>query len=185
MTLDTPFTEEQLMSGLAEQSPRVIDYLYKKAGPMAVKMIARYGGNHADAEDIFQESILAAYVNIKKGKYQPSEQAKLTTYILQICKFKWLDQLKSAYRKNTEYQVPDTDIEDLDPDELEQEARIQQLYKLIEQLGEQCKSILQLFYWKKFSVEKIAESMGLEPASAKNQKYRCMKRLKEMAERHS
>jgi RNA polymerase sigma factor (sigma-70 family) len=176
------YSEEALAIGLEQQDPTIMQYLYKKLGPMAVKLVSQYGGSHADAEDVFQESILAAFVNVKTGKYTRTNSAKLSTYILQICKYKWLDQRKSAYRQKTTFDIPEnSEHAGLEDDHFETEEKVQTLYRLFEQLGDQCKKILKHFYWEKRSIVEIGELMSLDPASAKNQKYRCMKRLKEMA----
>ncbi len=47
-------------------------------------------------------------------------------------------------------------------------------------LGEQCKEVLQLFYFKKESMKQIAARFSWTEASAKNNKYRCLQKLREM-----
>ena len=51
----------------------------------------------------------------------------------------------------------------------------------LEELGEPCKSILYDFYIAKLKMEKIAQKMQYtNAANAKNQKYKCLQRLKKI-----
>lgn len=51
----------------------------------------------------------------------------------------------------------------------------------ISKLGEPCKSILEAFYFKKQNMQEIAENFGYTNAeNAKNQKYKCLMRLKKL-----
>lgn len=175
------YSNEELVEGLEIQNSQVIQYLYEKVGPMVYKLIMDSGGKRADAKDIFQEGLLAAYINIRSGKYQSSSGAKFSTYLIQICKYKWYDVNKSAYVKRKTGEMKEVAEENEWEEVLEAEERIKRLHKLLGLLGARCKKILHLFYWKKLSIEEIGLAMDLESNSAKNQKYRCMKKLKELA----
>lgn len=50
-----------------------------------------------------------------------------------------------------------------------------------ENLGKACKDLLTQFYFNKMSMKTIAENLNIEEASAKNKKYRCIQKLKELA----
>src|SRR5690625_2427891 len=176
------YSDEELVEGLKKQDPVVIDYLYKNAGPMVYKLIVNSGGDQNDGEDIFQEGILAMYISVRTGKYKLSSLARLTTYLVQSCKYEWLDQVKTAYVSKNVLEIDQellSEIRDYEGDE--KEERIKMLHRCSQKLGESCKRILHLFYWEKKSYEAIAIEIGQTPPSAKNQKYRCMKKLKELA----
>lgn len=176
------FSDEELVEGLKRQDPVMIQYLYQNAGPMVYKLVVNAGGDGNDAEDVFQEGILATYLNIRTGKYKLSAQARLTTYLVQICKYKWLDHVKSAYVSKNILGFDNELLPEVqNPDQDEKEDQIKMLHRCIQELGETCRRILQLFYWEKKSYDEIATQIGQTPSSAKNQKYRCMKKLKELA----
>lgn len=179
---EPPFSDEELVEGLKKQDPIIIRHLYQNAGPMVYKLIINAGGDHNDAEDIFQEGILATYLNIRTGKYELSSRARLTTYLVQICKYKWLDHVKSAYVSKNVLGIDSDFLTDtVEPEDNEKEERIKMLHGLLGKLGKNCQKILHLFYWQKKSYDEIASEIGQEPQSAKNQKYRCMKKLRELA----
>ena len=53
--------------------------------------------------------------------------------------------------------------------------------KAINSLGEPCKSLLEAFYLRKKTMQEIAANFGYtNPENAKNQKYKCLMRLKKL-----
>jgi RNA polymerase sigma factor (sigma-70 family) len=54
------------------------------------------------------------------------------------------------------------------------------LRKCFEYLGEKCKNVLGLFYYKQQPMSKIAELTGDTEDSIKTIKYRCMQRLRKL-----
>jgi DNA-directed RNA polymerase specialized sigma24 family protein len=70
-------------------------------------------------------------------------------------------------------------------EEIEENERInnefQAMDKAISSLGEPCKSLLEAYYLEKKNMQEIALSFGYTNAdNAKNQKYKCLMRLKKI-----
>jgi hypothetical protein len=60
-------------------------------------------------------------------------------------------------------------------------AEFVMMEKAMSGLGEPCKSLLEAFYMQKRSMTEIASSFGYTNAeNAKNQKYKCLMRLKKL-----
>ena len=73
--------------------------------------------------------------------------------------------------------VPDEDMEE--HERLDTEYTMME--KAVNTLGEPCKSLLEAFYMQKKSMQEIAETFGYTNAeNAKNQKYKCLIRLKKV-----
>lgn len=174
-------SDDQIVKGLLQQEVAVINYLYDEIGPKVKQYIMSVGGNAEEANDIFQEGIISAFVNIKSGKYQVSENAKFTTYLIQMCKYKWYDTLKSAHKSKRGAEMIDVPDDANIVEAMEVSEKYSILHSLIDSLGDQCKEILQRFYWQKKSIEEISKALKMVPASVKNGKYRCMQKLKEKA----
>jgi len=69
----------------------------------------------------------------------------------------------------------DIDFGDID----EQEENISQMKKALMKLGEPCNTIISDFYLYDASMQDICEKFGYtNPDNAKNQKYKCLVRLK-------
>ncbi len=156
-------------------------YLYKKTFASVRKLVREQRGSVQDAEDLFQEAFLVFRRKIMDGSYEYKENVALGTYFFELYRYRWRDELKSARRRTASDAMPeDRPLADHNAEEnLIRTERERQLHAQIQRLGKQCAELLRLFIWKEWSLESIAEEMGITPESAKNQKYRCMKRLKE------
>jgi len=63
----------------------------------------------------------------------------------------------------------------------QQNGEFQVMEKALLSLGEPCKSLLEAFYLQKRNMTEIAGSFGYTNAdNAKNQKYKCLMRLKKL-----
>ena len=86
--------------------------------------------------------------------------------------------------------VSNTDLSILEPviaveEDLEMAEKKDEEFQLMEsafgKLGEPCKSLLEAFYIKKKSMSELVEIFGYTNAdNAKNQKYKCLMRLKKL-----
>jgi DNA-directed RNA polymerase specialized sigma24 family protein len=94
----------------------------------------------------------------------------------------WLKRLMLQNR----FQVSDTqdDVVAVDEPVEDHEKRnleFSMMEKAMSGLGEPCKSLLEAFYLKKKSMQDIAASFGYTNSeNAKNQKYKCLMRLKKL-----
>jgi len=174
-------SDDNLIAGILNQDESAISYLYTDVGPKVKQYIISKGGSAEEAEDIFQEGVIAAYVNIKSGKYSKESGTRFTTYLTQVCKYKWYDVLKSGHKKNSSYEVIETADDTSIIEAIEVGEKYEALHSVIGKLGEQCQKILKLFYWENKSIEEISKTLHMVAASVKNGKYRCMQQLKGLA----
>lgn len=134
-----------------------------------------------EAKDIMQSAMAALYTNIRSGKYKVHDDARMSTYFLQICKYQWFDHLKSAHHRYTS-SITEKDYnlrsEDVMYQLMEQEEQRKLIERSINQLGKKCQQILYQFYWEDLSLQEIANRFSFTKESAKNAKYRCLKQLK-------
>ena len=175
--------DRDIIQGLLAHDSQTLKYVYDQYLPAVKAYVLRNGGNNDDAIDLFQDGMMALYRNLVGKDYEKKENAKLSTYFLQICKYKWLDNRKSA-RVNRNEAIESRDFMMDDPsiaENIELAEKHHQLHQLIELLGDKCKELLSLFYWEELSIAEIADKLKMEAASVKNGKYRCMQKLKEKA----
>ncbi|MBA3985677.1 MAG: sigma-70 family RNA polymerase sigma factor [Flavobacteriales bacterium] len=148
------------------------------------RYINQNNGTTEQAKDIYQDAFLAVWQQVKSGKFVPANETAINGYLYQIAKNKWVDYLRSNTYKKTS-QLTDTitfseEEEDYSESGQEEESRIKETYAVFKELGEQCKEVLTQFYFYKKSIREIAEVLNMEEASARNKKYRCMQKLREM-----
>ena len=144
------------------------------------KYVLNNNGTIEDAKDIYQETFLAVWRNIQLDKFNPESENALEGYLFRIAKNKWLDHLRSGhYRKVTRMNdAEDILKEDIMPEEdVAYIAEVKNKFKI---LGENCREVLTRFYYKKESMRTIAEKFNWTEATAKNNKYRCLQKLREL-----
>jgi RNA polymerase sigma factor (sigma-70 family) len=176
------YDDTTLYEGLKNNEQSAFEYLYKNNYPAVRQLVYQYKGSDDDAKDIFQEGIIALWNNIRSGSYKLRPDVKMSTYLIQICKLRWMDRLKKAssrYELRQEsYQEPAQEAEvEMEWINREEQTEFQQQFA---QLGERCQTLLKRFYFMKQSLQEIADFLSIGEASAKNEKYRCMQRLKKI-----
>ncbi len=103
-------------------------------------------------------------------------------YVFRIAKNKWLDQVRSArHRKTNSAEVDDNAI--ADEVDTQVEERIEHLQGIYAQLDDRCRVVLDKFYYEKEDLRTIAASMGVDEASIRTIKYRCMMKLRKYHEK--
>lgn len=122
--------------------------------------------------DIYQESFIALYENIRNGKLEHLS-ASLKTYLFSIGRNKILNRQRVSSRvealKNDYFANED------DGWGLRQEIT----YNMVREMTEPCNTVLTLFYWERKSMEDIAGAMNYASAQvAKNRKSICMNKLR-------
>ncbi len=180
---DHPSTSE-IIRRFAANDRQTLETIYKENYPAVVHYVVKNNGEETDAKDIFQDAVLAAWLNVKEGKFDINNgSASLGGYIYQIAKFKWLDKLKSKKHRSTIRLVVDerNDDTDAEVDELDiQEKRLKGLSEMYQNLGDKCKAILTRFYYDKKSLAEIGKDLNYDAATLRTLKYRCMNKLRQM-----
>jgi len=142
-------------------------------------LILKNNGSIEDAKDIFQDALVILLEKIHWEKIV--DDYSLGTFLYSICRNLWFEHLRRQKKEKEfvdlkQYYSKNISIEysGEKPDNFEL-AR-----NAIELLGNPCKSLLELYYYKNLSWEKIAAKLGYaNAASARNQKYKCLERIRE------
>jgi RNA polymerase sigma factor (sigma-70 family) len=173
-------TDSQFIEGLRLGNNEVLTSLYKKYYNLVLKLVVNNSGNSDSAKDIYQETLIVLFENVKKPDFELNCQ--LQTYIYSVAKRLWLKQLKKngnsfLIKEDSEASIADV-TEDIDFHQQKENDYVK-VSKSLESLGEPCATLIKDFYVQKLSMEVIAEKFGYTNAdNAKNQKYKCLQRLK-------
>lgn len=173
---------EHSKDSLTDNPEATLKKVYGDNYPWLENYVRKNSGNAEDAQDIFQESVSIAWLNLKEGKFVGTAE-QFNAYVRQVCKFKWINQLKSAVHTRTVLVDDPTALEGrLEETELleEQLARCRQLNAAFAELGEKCKDLLGRFYYERQPLTQIAGAMDNTEESIKTIKYRCMMRLRKI-----
>ncbi len=179
------FTDQEFLDGLRNNDNLLLRTLYKKHYPSVLKYVLNNSGTEQEAQDVYQESIIVLYKNVQKPEFNLS--CALQTYIYSVCRRLWLKQLNKGSNvfKIDEHFGDEGNVEDVGGSDIaEHEKKEVDLSKMkdgLVALGEPCNTILTDFYMKQLNMDTIAEKFGYTNAdNAKNQKYKCLQRLKKI-----
>lgn len=151
------------------------------------EMIEVYGTQKIDADEIVQEAVILLDDLIRSGKFQ--SKSKVRTYLIGICKNlirsggKKIERITYATEPTA---MPDYDEAEQSPEDqiiLEEKSdsaqkRDELLQQLLNQLTENCRKVLHLYYFMAQSMAQVAEARGLKNANqAKKAAGRCRKQL--------
>jgi len=136
-----------------------------------------------DSQDIYQLTILVFYDNIKNGKLEHLVSS-VKTYLFGVGKnlvMEWRRKSGRSTPLDQERWLNDYAMEESDNAPTEQ--MVHAARNALSKLGEPCRQLIEMFYYGKKSMEEITEELHYKNAeTAKNQKCKCMKRLRKLYE---
>ena len=165
---------ERIRSGETSEFSQLV----KRYGPSLMVFVGRIVGVQEDAEDVVQNTFVAAFQHLKD--FDP-QRASLPTWLQRIAYHEALYHLRKRKRQ---VMLP-LDISDDVPDELPEDTTAQQLDEAIQQLSPEDQMLLQLFYFDGRSLKEIAyitnqadEATAREVSRLSSQLFRIRQRLR-------
>jgi RNA polymerase sigma factor (sigma-70 family) len=138
-------------------------------------------GSTDEAKDIYQEAFIAVWRNIQLDKFIPAGESSLAGYLYQVAKNKWLDFLRSNHHtKVIPIEFSEVNTRPEEPLTDEENEYVNMVKSNLQKLGEDCRKVLTRFYYHKQTLKVIADEFNWTEATARNNKYRCLQRLREL-----
>jgi RNA polymerase sigma factor (sigma-70 family) len=169
------YTQYGIIEGIRRRDKDVLKYVYKQYFPMVRYFIIRNQGSEEDAEDIFQEAVVAVYERVRKKNL--TLDCAFKTYFYSVVRHMWLQYLE---RNKIHYEFSEMDeflmLEDKELyDDFQAKKVIFQRHFL--DLTELCRKVLLMFV-ERTPFEEIAATLGYKGRQyAIKRKYECMKSL--------
>lgn len=170
-------TDEGLISALKHGDNDALKYVYKTYWPMVSRFVRCNSGSMEDAEELYQESIIALYEKLRTEDFRLT--CSIKTYIYAICRNKWLYQLRG---RKTIIDIEAYDAVSIEPhDETHELPEDKEIVEAIGSMGDPCHTLLIGFYYQQLSLDTLADKLKYASASvARQQKFRCVERLKKL-----
>jgi len=133
-----------------------------------------------DSDEIFQASIVILYDNVITGKLTNLDSS-LKTYLFAIIRNKVIqfNRVKNKSQELNSFDLID-DFIDEEYEDIERE-KLKKAEKALIEIGDPCKSLLELFYYKQKKIEELTLIFGYKNnETTKNLKYKCLKRLQKI-----
>jgi RNA polymerase sigma factor (sigma-70 family) len=173
-------SESALLKGLARNDKKAIETIYKENYNLVQALVINNSGTSEDAKDIFQEAMIVLYEKVQSGTFELNCQIK--TFVYSVSRRLWLKRLMQQNRFSISEGHEDSISIDAEMDDHEKRnTEFTMMERAMNGLGEPCKSLLEAFYLQKKSMQEIASGFGYTNSeNAKNQKYKCLMRLKKL-----
>ena len=169
-------TETELVEAVRQGRREGQTEMVSRYAERVFAMIARQVPDMMDAQELTQDAFLRAFSHIDS---YDSHKASLSTWLCRIAYHLTLDHLKRR-RPVIVAMEDNTDISD---EELEaelstgREERIEQLMEVIDELPDDERMLLTLYYFEDRPLAEITYITGIEPAALANRLYRTRKKL--------
>ncbi|MBC6700403.1 RNA polymerase sigma factor [Hymenobacter puniceus] len=177
------YTDDEFVAAIRHGDDRALAQLYRLHLPMVSHYVLQNSGTEDDARDVYQEGVMVFYEKVRDNSLELSCQIK--TYLYAVCRRLWLKRLAEKTRFGTRLDDHEPFLEtgaeaDLEEAE-ERDRRFATMNEAMERLGEPCRSLLEGFYLLDKSMQQLTADFGYTNAdNAKNQKYKCLVRLKKL-----
>ena len=175
------FSDSELVKAIREKEmlePAILQ-LYRDHAEITRSFIKGKGGTEQDADDIFQETVVSFIDSVQKSKFR--QESGIRTFLISISKNLWYNEIRRRQRAGNRERLfeADRDQEDSGVQEIIQDRELKkQLNQLLQDLGDSCRKILELFYYENLSMKEIVLHLHYENEQVvRNKKYKCLQQL--------
>ena len=175
------YADQEVIAWIHDKShlDGAIRFIYQQYAEPVSSFIMSRGGSQHDAEDVFQETVVAFVDVVKNGKFR--EEASIKTFLIAIAKNIWYNALnkrkRSAQREKIYEMDRDGEEADIGHSIADREMKLK-LRALLDHLGEPCRKLLILFYYDNLSMKEMLDHLPYENEQVvRNKKYKCLQQL--------
>jgi RNA polymerase sigma factor (sigma-70 family) len=175
------YFDELIVTEIRKKNEVALRELYKTHYPMVRSLILSNSGSESEAKDVYQEAVIAFYERLQDHNFTLT--CKIKTYLYAVCRRLWLKRLSEKKRYHGKIEEHETFIGvEEEVEEIEnREDEFKRMKQSLEDLGEPCRTIITDFYIANLTMEDITVKFKYTNAdNAKNQKYKCLQRLKKL-----
>lgn len=181
MRAQEQYTDAELIAAISagRELNDAIRFIYRQYSQATSSFIMQHGGSEQDADDIFQETVVAFIEVVQKGKYRG--EASVKTFLNSIARNYWFNEIKKRDRSGLRDKQFELSREKNEADVshyISEMERKRQLRELVDQLGESCRKVLLLFYYENLSMKEMVEHLPYDNEQVvRNKKYKCLQAL--------
>ena len=176
------FTDDIVINGIRSRDDVVFNYIQVKFQDSIRLMVMEMGGNQDDAQDIFNEGLIALIRLVDKEDFKLN--CNLGTLLYALCNKQWKQQLeKRIAARNYHVRKLDTEPGIDFTEDYDYELYRTVFWETFEKLDDTCKKILE-GYLKDLSPREISENLGFSYGYVRKRKSLCHSYLMKMIENH-
>ncbi len=183
MNKKSRFSDTELLEAINEKDllEQAILQLYQDHLEATKAFIMTKGGTKQDADDIFQETIVSFIDCVQKNKFR--QESGIRTFLISISKNLWYNEIRKrdrAGRREIIFEMDRDQPEAAVIETIQYREMKKELNQLLQDLGDSCRKILELFYYENLSMKEIVDHLHYENEQVvRNKKYKCLSQLTE------
>ena len=176
--------DKAVIEALKNRDQNTLKQVYSNNRVAFMGFAKKYPITKEDAIDIYQDAIIALRDNAVKGTIDDLK-SELKTYLFSIGKYMIYNKLKQQKKmhlvEDTSSFINNEDDLNVNINHNDLTNEQKQLQAAFKTLGQKCKAVLTLFYYRGFDLEEIMKTLNYTNKDVvKSQKSRCIKSLKTM-----
>jgi RNA polymerase sigma-70 factor (ECF subfamily) len=182
-TISGTFKLEEIKNASEGELKALYNTYRKEFGMWAIK---HYNIEEELAGEIYQRTFIAFYYNVRDGRLAELKSS-VKTYLFAIGKNLLRDHFKSTARfvEPSEYEIAPEAVDNSIMDNYERTEQTEMIRGVLEKIGEPCKTVLELYYFRNYSMESIAFEMNYKTEQiASKRKFICLQQIRQLMERN-
>ena len=175
MSEKTLLTDQELLDMIRHGKQSALIRLHKLCYDGIRNHILRNNVSEIDVDDVIQDALVITWQKAIKPDFVLS--AKLSTYVHSVAKFIWMNKMRKEGKEIMFEEMPEGGMP-MWTERNQSSMDMKIVRACLDEIGETCKTLLGLFYFDGYGMDKIAQMMDLANAdTAKSKKYQCLKKL--------
>jgi len=180
--------DQKYIEALLNNDVVLIKEIYQKWGPEVRNFVIKNSGQANDAKDIFQETIVAVLLKVRKGNFRLV--APLGGYLYHVYRAKWFNELSKKKKepvtiKDISRYINETEAIQLAEETILLELRSNVLKACFVKISELCQKVLNEKYGKNLKAINIMQQLQLPSVGAVNKKmFDCREGLRKLIIKH-
>jgi RNA polymerase sigma factor (sigma-70 family) len=169
-----------MINGTMLDRNHALKIIYQANTNIISNYILKNSGSIDEAKDLFQETMIAFYENVRDNKFKG--ESAISTYLYSIAKFKWLNQIKKNNIRTSHHEkLKVNEFEESPLVTLMDKEKSNNVIHVLTELGEPCKKLLIATIYQNASMKEIVELGEYSSEQiVRNKKYKCLQKLKEL-----
>ena len=188
MKVEGKFSDSELIVAVSDKTQLndAILFLYRHYSDFVSSFLISYGASEQDADDVFQETVIAFINIVQQGKFRM--EASVKTFLVSVARNVWRNEQKKRMRtdfREQKFESGRPQSEDGINEWINESEKKRRLRDLVFKLGEPCRKLLILFYYENQSMREILNHLPYENEQVvRNKKYKCLQQLTEIMKNH-
>ena len=172
-------SSEEYLDALLNNDRKLLLNVYREFLPAVEKFVLNNSGTIDDAHDTFQKALFQLAVRYKNERFEV--KGAFGPYLFAVCKNLWLRQINKSKNRVTDFEFGNYYDEDTDQAlALLEQKRHELFLEKLNQISENCRSILAL-YFSKVPYPEIMVKLAYNSETVVRQRvFKCKKKLKEL-----